>query len=149
MMTSRTWQICEMKTWGRLSYTICLTLLCVFRDSNFSRGAHRVDASVSVAGVSALIWGLHVVQDQAAVRRRQDVPTVGTHRYTISVVKEELRPISFEILRWINIHGICKNQFTTTSTEGKDQATLNIKVHTFTNDQVLISMHVSRIMALY
>lgn len=55
------------------------TLLRIFGDPDFGRGAHRVDASVGVAGVGALVRRLHVVQDQAAVRRRLDVATVGTH----------------------------------------------------------------------
>lgn len=55
------------------------TLLHIFGDSDFGRGAHRVDASVGVAGVGPLIRRLHVVQDQAAVRRCLDVATVGTH----------------------------------------------------------------------
>lgn len=56
-----------------------LTLLHIFGDSDFGRGAHRVDASVGVTGVGPLVRRLHVVQDQAAVRRRLDVATVGTH----------------------------------------------------------------------
>lgn len=55
------------------------TLLHVFGDSDFSRGAHGVDASVGVTGVGPLVRRFHVVQDQAAVRRRLDVATVGTH----------------------------------------------------------------------
>lgn len=38
-------------------------LLRVFSDPHFSRGAHRVDAGVSVTGVGALIRRLYVIQD--------------------------------------------------------------------------------------
>lgn len=56
-------------------------------DPDVSRGAHRVDAGVSVTGVRALVLRLDVIQDQAAVRRRLDVTTVRTHRYAVSAVK--------------------------------------------------------------
>lgn len=75
---------------------LILTLLCVFSDSNFSCGAHRVDSGVSVTGVSALVWRLHVVQDQAAVRGQQDFTTVWTHRDTVSVGREERAEIQFK-----------------------------------------------------
>lgn len=83
-----------------MSSIIILTLLRVFSDPNFSRGAHRIDASVSVTGVGAFIWRLYVIQDQAAIGWQQDVTPVWTHRHTISKGEEDkdksqLRLISF------------------------------------------------------
>lgn len=66
------------------------TLLRVLRDSDFSRGAHRVDAGVGVTGVGSLVRRLHVVQDQAAVGRHLDVTTVRTHWDAVPAAKREI-----------------------------------------------------------
>lgn len=60
-----------------------LTRWRVFGDSHVRRGAHRIDAGVGVAGVRAPVRKLHVVQDQAAVRRDQDPLPVRTHRNAV------------------------------------------------------------------
>lgn len=75
-----------------------LTLLCVFNDSDFSCGAHWIDAGVSIAGVASLIRGLHVVEDQAAVGRNQDVTPIRTHRNTIPVKQITTKMLMFFLL---------------------------------------------------
>jgi len=69
--------------------TFTLTWSGVSDDSDFGRGAHGVDAGVSVAGVRALVGRLDVVQDQAAVGGRLDVSTVRTHRHAVPAVEDE------------------------------------------------------------
>lgn len=73
------------------------TLLHVFDDSDFGRGAHRVDASVSVTSVGPLVRMFHVVKDKAAVRRHLDGVTIGVHRNAIPI-KEQLKS-QFEKLK--------------------------------------------------
>lgn len=59
------------------------TLLHVFDDSDFGRGAHGVDASVGVTSVSPLVRRFHIVKDKAAVRRHLDVVTIVMYRDAI------------------------------------------------------------------
>lgn len=87
-----------------------LTSLWVFGDSNFSCGTHRVDPSVSITGVCPLVWRLHVVQDQTAVSRGEDVTSIRTHRDAVSARnggRQKVRYVSYT-LGTKNLKKLCK-----------------------------------------
>lgn len=65
---------------------IILTLLWDFSNFHFSRGAHWVNARVSVTGVGSFIWWLYIIQDQTTIRWHQDAATIWTYRDTVPIV---------------------------------------------------------------
>lgn len=59
------------------------TLLHVFNDSDFGRGAHGVYAIVGVASVGPFVRRFHIVKDKAAIWKHLDIVTIGTYRDAI------------------------------------------------------------------